>query len=89
MEKRDVMNFIESFRQNSGWNMVPEEKAIRPDLAGLEMFDTAVGGVASAGDPAFLRLKDPAVVGPHCLLQENGWREPARWSPSSCPFRSG
>lgn len=77
MEKRDVMNFIEGFRQNSGWNRVPEEKAIRPDLAGLEMFDTAVGGVASAGDPAFLRLKDPAVVGPHCLLPGE-WLEGAR-----------
>ena len=35
MEKRDVMNFIESFRQNSGWNMVPEEKPSGRTLQGL------------------------------------------------------
>lgn len=77
MKKQDVINFIEDFRQNSGWNRVSEEKAIRPDLAGLEMFDAAVCGFAAASDPAFLKLRESGVIGPHHPLPAD-WLEGAR-----------
>ncbi|MGI6252485.1 MAG: 4Fe-4S binding protein [Aminivibrio sp.] len=77
MEKNEVMGFIEDYRQTSGWNRVSAEKALRADLAGLEMFDSAIGGVAAADDPGFLGLKDPDIVGPHHLLPGE-WLEGAR-----------
>ncbi len=68
MEKKDVLDFIEAFRLDSGWNQVSAEQALRPDLTGLDMFDSAIGRVAAAEDPGFMRLKKADSVGPHHLL---------------------
>ena len=78
------MGFIEDYRQTSGWNRVSAEKALRADLAGLEIFDSAIGGVAAADDPGFLELKDPDIVGPITFCRGNGSKAPDLFFPSFC-----
>lgn len=89
METTEILNFIEVFRKTSGWNRVPPEKALRSDLAGMEMFSPALVGTADAGDPAFFLLKRREAVGPQFLL-------PGEWLPGArsvvsffLPFTAG
>jgi len=76
MERTEIPNIIEVFRKTSGWNRVPPEKALRSDIAGMEMFSPALVGISSAEDPAFLLLKTEGVVGPQFLL-------PREWLPGA------
>ncbi|MDD3688815.1 MAG: hypothetical protein PHI81_02115, partial [Synergistaceae bacterium] len=76
MERTEIPNIIEVFRKTSGWNRVPPEKALRSDIAGMEMFSPALVGISSAEDPAFLLLKREGVVGPQFLL-------PREWLPGA------
>ena len=89
METTEIRTFIEVFRNGSGWNRVSPEKALRTDLAGMEMFSPALLGTAGADDPAFLLLKNEGAVGPQFLL-------PREWLPGArsvvsffLPFTAG
>lgn len=57
-------------------NFVAAEDAIRPDLAGMQIFDAPIFGVAAADDPLFKTFQQPEVVGPSTLL-------PADWVPEA------
>jgi len=76
MDITEIRTFIEAFGRNSGWNRIPREKALRSDLAGMEMFASPIAGAAAAEDPAFLRLKREGAVGPQFLL-------PREWLPGA------
>lgn len=53
------------FVRQSPLNLVSPNDAIRPELAGLRLYDAPVLGVAVSNDPLFDRLLDPFAVGAH------------------------
>lgn len=59
---------IEKFVLNSIYNYVQKEDAIRPDLVGMQIYDSPLVGVASAKDPLFGELRKPEIVGEEVLL---------------------
>ena len=61
----ELVEQMNEFCRNSPLNFVPE-------LQNMRIFDEPLVGVADAGDPVFLKLKEPEAVGPHHLL-------PAEW----------
>lgn len=70
MERSELTALARQFMEQSPLARVSPEDALRPDLSGMAMFEPPLLGVAAAGDPAFLRLRDPEVVGPHVMLPE-------------------
>lgn len=70
---KDAAAFIES----SQFNYVSEEDAIRPELAGLRIFDEPLIAAGAADDPLFEQLRAPGVVGPEAFLP-TGWLEDAK-----------
>ncbi|MDO4492263.1 MAG: 4Fe-4S binding protein [Clostridia bacterium] len=55
---------------------VSEQDAMRPDLAGLRIFDEPFFGVAAADDPIFTEYKKPGIIGP--------WHSmPSDWVPGA------
>ena len=61
----ELVEQMNEFCRNNPLNFVPE-------LQNMRIFDEPLVGVADAGDPVFLKLKEPEAVGPHHLL-------PAEW----------
>lgn len=57
-------------------NFVAESEAMRPDLAGMQMFERPFFGVADAADPIFSEFQKLGVVGPWHKL-------PADWLPGA------
>ena len=57
-------------------NHIMKEDALRPDLAGLQIYDTPLWG-AAADDPLFETLRDPAVVSPDAWLPTD-WLDGAK-----------
>jgi epoxyqueuosine reductase QueG len=55
---------------------VSEAEALRPDLAGMRIFDAPIFGAAAAEDPLFSQLKSAAAVGAGQFL-------PADWLPGA------
>jgi epoxyqueuosine reductase QueG len=62
------------FTEQSPCNRVSADEALRPDLAGMRIFDAPEAAVASADDPMFEALRKPGVVGPR-------FRPPRDWLP--------
>ena len=58
-------------------NAVSEADALRPDLAGLRLFDTPICGIADAADPMFKTMRKPEAVGPWFRLPD-GWLDGAK-----------
>lgn len=65
------------FMDEPGGNYVAEGAAIRPDLAGLRMYDFPVLGVASPDDGYFETCREPGVIGPH-FMPPRAWLPEAR-----------
>jgi epoxyqueuosine reductase QueG len=57
-------------------NFITADIALRPDLAGMRMYDDPVVGFADPDDSLFLALKQPEAIGPHFLL-------PRDWLPDA------
>lgn len=76
MDKKQILDLIESYRTESGLNRISGEKALSPELKGMEIFAPAIAGTASADDPAFFLLKRREAVGGHFLL-------PREWLPGA------
>lgn len=67
---------VSDFLHTSPANLVPAEKALAPDCAGLRIYDTPLLGFADARDPLFAQLRDtPEVNLPDLLL-------PTEWLPA-------
>jgi len=52
---------------NAG-NFVAEEIALRPELAGMRMYERPIFGYAAASDPLFAQFKEPRIIGDHFML---------------------
>ena len=57
-------------------NFIAAEGALRPDIAGMRIYDEPLFGAASADDPLFLELRRPEVVHP-------GEMTPRDWVPDA------
>ena len=57
-------------------NFVAAEDALRPELAGMRIYEEPIFGVAAADDPLFLELRRPEVVHPEEML-------PCDWVPGA------
>lgn len=76
MDKSAVIASIRDFVETSPLNLVAESDALRPDIAGMPMYDDALVGVAAADDDGFEALRRPEAVGPH-------FRGPGEWLPGA------
>ena len=57
-------------------NRVTAADAIRPELAGMQIYETPIFGVASADDPIFREYLKPGIIGPE-------FRLPQQWVPGA------
>ena len=72
MSAKGILTDIEAeacaFIERDPGNRVSREAALCPDVAGVQLFDSPLFGVAAASDPLFAALRDPDAVGPQMLL---------------------
>ncbi|MDR1586983.1 MAG: 4Fe-4S binding protein [Treponema sp.] len=68
MEKAGFEKLVTDYINTAPGNFVPAEIALRPELAGMRIFEEPVFGYADAGDPLFAELKKPEIIGGHLLL---------------------
>lgn len=76
MNRDDVLRLATEFVATSEENRVRADVALRPDLAGLRMYEAPIIGVARADDAYFDELLRPGVIGPHFLM-------PRQWLPGA------
>ena len=76
IETRDLAAAIDDYLKREPLNFVSVEDAIRPDLAGLQVFESSLVGAAAASSPNFALFRQPDVVGPETLL-------PSDWIPEA------
>ena len=76
IETKDLASELDSYLQREPLNFVNAHDAIRPDLAGLQLFESSLVGAVSADSPDFELFRQPEVVGPETLL-------PCDWIPGA------
>lgn len=76
MTKDAIQRTVEVFLSKEPCNTVRPEAALRPDLAGLVLYEAPLVRVGSASDPLFQALRAPEAVGPQFLA-------PRDWLPSA------
>jgi len=76
MDKVIFRKAVCEYIENSQENYIKKEIALRPDLAGMRIFDEPLFGYASAEDPFFTEAKKPGIIGPHLML-------PSEWLPGA------
>lgn len=64
LDKSGILHAAAGFMEDSPENYVRKDVALRPDLAGMRMFETPLMAVAVAGDPLFAQLQNLEAVGP-------------------------
>jgi epoxyqueuosine reductase QueG len=76
MDKQYFETVLKNFINTAPGNFVQKEIALRPELAGMRIFDEPIFGYADAEDPYFRELKKPGVIGDHVML-------PGSWLPDA------
>ena len=76
MEKANLQRSVTEYVRLDSGNFIAKEAALRPELAGMKIFDDPLFGYASAADPVFAEFKKPGVIGNHFIL-------PAEWLPAA------
>jgi len=77
MELSMIAKQVSDLLLRSPQNYIKEEESLRPDLLGMQMYDTEpLFCAASAADPLFEELKKPGVIGPEYPL-------PTDWLPEA------
>ena len=77
LTKSDILRAATSFLDESSENYLSKELALRPDLAGMRIFDSPLMAVADAGDPIFVLLQSVDAVG-HLFMLPETWLPGAR-----------
>lgn len=73
MTLQELTYHLKQYVNNSSENQITEARALRPELAGIKIFDNPLLGCASADDPIFDLMKnDPQIYG-------NYFRLPYEW----------
>lgn len=71
-----LLAICESFTNNSPLNYISTEAALRPELAGLRLFDPPLLAFGAADDVLYERYQSPEIIGPHHIL-------PRTWLPTA------
>ena len=64
MNKQSIINAVNALFAENGKNVISRDAAIRPDLAGVKMFEQPLIGFGSAADALFSAFKAEGVIGP-------------------------
>lgn len=72
MQKDDITRLVNDFLVGDQSNVIAEDLALKPELAGLRIFDEAIVRVGAVDDPYFDTLCEPGVIGPH-------FKKPSEW----------
>ncbi len=67
-----IRRMIADFVENAPEIKVRPEAALRPELAGMRMYDPPLVGFAAAGDPFFEDMLRPEIIGDH-FVTPSGW----------------
>ena len=67
MNKADFEKAVNEYVQKTPENFIQKEIALRPDIAGMRIFDEPIFGYASAEDPYFTEVKKPGIIGAHFM----------------------
>ncbi|MCL1927475.1 MAG: 4Fe-4S binding protein [Treponema sp.] len=70
MEKSVFENGICDFIRNDPGNYVAKEIALRPDLAGMRIFEEPIFGYAASSDPLFAGFKKSEIIGNHFMMPD-------------------
>lgn len=70
MERNEILQVIEKLWRESPENRLAEEVALRPELAGMQIFEAPLVGFGSAADPLFEEYKKPEINGPWAMTPE-------------------
>ena len=76
MQRPDFENLLCGFVNSDSGNRVAKAIALKPELAGMRIFDEPLIGYAGARDPLFTELKKPGIIGEHIML-------PGEWLPEA------
>jgi epoxyqueuosine reductase QueG len=76
MEKTVFEQSVIDYAESSPGNFIAPDIALRPELAGMRIFDQPIFGYAAANDAIFTAWKKPEVIGEHVLL-------PLDWLPEA------
>ena len=68
MEKEIFEKALVEFTFSGSGNYVAKDIALRPELAGMQIYEEPIFGYAAAADPLFEQLKQPGVIGDHFIL---------------------
>ena len=68
MNKEDIRGLAADFVRDSKLNVVDGDIALRPDIAGMRLFEEPLVRCAAASDPFFGELLRPEVIGSHFRL---------------------
>jgi len=77
MEKNRFEHILIDFVRDDPGNFVSVENALRPELAGMRIFESPLFGYADAADPLFAELKKPGIIG-EFFIPPGEWLEGAR-----------
>jgi epoxyqueuosine reductase QueG len=76
MTRQGFEEILKNFIHTAPGNFVGKDLALRPELAGMRIFDDPLAGYADPADPYFRELKKPGVIGDHVML-------PHEWLPDA------
>lgn len=74
--KAALLKLAATFCDESETNYVPASLALRPELAGMRIYEYPLAAVAASDDPLFDILREPGIIGSHFL-------PPREWLPEA------
>jgi len=77
IDAQSLRESLQQFLDTSPMNFVSESEALRPDLAGIRIYESALVGVAQADAPEFQAFLEEGVIGPHFMLPDQ-WVDGAK-----------
>ena len=76
MTKEQILAEISRLFEEDAANFITAEAAIRPDLAGMRIYDAPIVGFGAADDALFEEFRRPEVIGPW-------FKKPGEWLPGA------
>ncbi|MDD7397411.1 MAG: hypothetical protein PUG31_08360 [Eubacteriales bacterium] len=87
MNKQSIINAVNALFAENDKNVISRDAAIRPDLAGVKLFEQPLIGFGSAADALFSAFKAEGVIGPWFMPLQAWLPDGKPSSPCSFPLR--